>query len=147
MVAPKKKLKKKHPIVLKFEHFIIGSVIAFIALLVLLLTGTTYSKIYEFRRQQGIQPFYDTSAFSEYGKPGEALRTEELDLPLSNGKGERILYRSQKADGSPTISSGMVFIPNAASDTPRPVVAWAHGTVGMGRECAPSRATNPLSAI
>ena len=147
MVAPKKKLKKKHPIVLKFEHFIIGSVIAFIALLVLLLTGTTYSKISEFRRQQGIQPFYDTSAFSEYGKPGEALRTEELDLPLSNGKGERILYRSQKADGSPTISSGMVFIPNAASDTPRPVVAWAHGTVGMGRECAPSRATNPLSAI
>lgn len=148
MVAPKKQSKKKrHPVVIKFEHFIIGSVIAFIALIVLLLTGTTYSKISEYRRQQGLQPFYDTTAFSEYGKPGEALRTEELDLPLSNGNAQRILYRSQKADGSPTISSGMVFIPNAASDTPRPVVAWAHGTVGMGRECAPSRSTNPLNAI
>lgn len=42
----------------------------------------------------------------------------------------------------------MVFIPNnTTAGTPRPVVAWAHGTVGMGDACAPSRTPNPESAI
>ena len=146
-VQKKQKTKKSHPIILKLKHVVLGTIVALIILLGLLLTGTTFSKISEWRRQQGLQPFYDTSVFSEYGVPGEILRTENLTVSLNNGTAQRILYRSQKADGSPTISSGMIFIPNSPATQPRPVVAWAHGTVGMGRECAPSRSTNPLSAI
>ena len=148
MVAPKKQTKaKKHPVILKLKHVVLGAVLALVIIFALLLTGTTFAKISEWRRQQGLQPFYDTSVFSEYGQPGEVLRTENLDVSLANGTAQRILYRSQKADGSPTISSGMLFIPNSPSSQPRPVVAWAHGTVGMGRECAPSRSTNPFNAI
>jgi alpha-beta hydrolase superfamily lysophospholipase len=42
----------------------------------------------------------------------------------------------------------MVFIPdNDAAGSPRPVVAWAHGTVGMGDQCAPSRTPDPVAGI
>jgi pimeloyl-ACP methyl ester carboxylesterase len=42
----------------------------------------------------------------------------------------------------------MVFIPdNDAAGTPRPVVAWAHGTVGLGPQCAPSRSAHPVGNI
>ena len=43
------------------------------------------------------------------------------------------------------VSSGMVFVPTTpAPPGGRPVVAWAHGTVGQGDACAPSRSENPL---
>lgn len=146
-VQKKASSKKRHPVILKLKHVLLGILLALVILLALLFTGTTFSRISEWRRQQGLQPFYDTSVFSEYGLPGELLRTENLNVSLSNGTAQRILYRSQKADSSPTISSGMIFIPASSASEPRQVVAWAHGTVGMGRECAPSRYTNPLSAI
>ena len=148
MSAQKKQnTPKKHPIILKFKHFVFAVLLVVVVLIIFLFTGTSFSKISEYRRQQGLQPFYDTAVFSEYGTPGELLRTEKLETSLKQGSAQRILYRSQKADSSPTISSGMIFIPNKPTDKPRPVVAWAHGTVGMGRECAPSRSSNPLNAI
>jgi pimeloyl-ACP methyl ester carboxylesterase len=39
----------------------------------------------------------------------------------------------------------MIFIPTAPAPAEgRPVVAWAHGTLGMGDACAPSRSDKPL---
>jgi pimeloyl-ACP methyl ester carboxylesterase len=84
--------------------------------------------------------FYTASASNLPGTHGQLLRAQVLtDLSLTDAVGWRILYRSESADGRPVSVSGMVFAPKAPSSTPRPVVAWAHGTVGSADACAPSR--------
>ena len=58
----------------------------------------------------------------------------------------RMLYVSERPDGTPAASGGMLFIPDSpAPPEGRPVVAWAHGTLGLGDACAPSRSANPLA--
>lgn len=57
-------------------------------------------------------------------------------------KAWRILYRSQAAaDDKPIVVSGMVLAPTNASAGLRPILAWAHGTVGSADSCAPSKTT------
>ncbi|MEI7629544.1 MAG: lipase family protein, partial [Actinomycetes bacterium] len=57
----------------------------------------------------------------------------------------RMLYSTQRPDGTPAVSGGMMFIPDGPAPAGgRKVVAWAHGTVGQGDACTPSRSTNPL---
>lgn len=78
--------------------------------------------------------------------PGTVIRTEPLGVQVTGGSAQRMLYVTQRPDGTPAVSGAMVFIPTGGdSAEPRPVVAWAHGTVGMGNACAPSRSDNPLS--
>lgn len=99
-------------------------------------------------RQAKLQPFYDTEGLSLNGTLGEVVRQEPLGIDVEGGTAKRILYRTQKADGSPTFSSGMVFIPNSPAPAEgRPVVAWAHGTLGMGKQCAPTRTPDPEKSI
>lgn len=76
-------------------------------------------------------------------KPGLMLRRESLPsvLGLSGGGQERILYSSTDGVGGtkPVVVSGAVFLP--AGTPPQggwPIVAWAHGTMGMADVCAPS---------
>lgn len=77
--------------------------------------------------------------------PGQLLRAEPLGVEVTGGTGYRILYVSQRPDGTAAAASGMVFIPSAAPPAEgRPVIAWAHGTLGMGDACAPSRSSDPL---
>lgn len=76
---------------------------------------------------------------------GSVIRTEPLGVEVPGATALRILYTSQRPDGSPAASSGMIFIPTTpAPASGRPVVAWAHGTLGMGDACAPSRSDKPL---
>ena len=99
-------------------------------------------------RQNTLAPFYDTSGLHVSGPLGQVVRSQPLGVHVDNGTALRIIYRTQRADGSRTFSSGMVFIPdNDAAGTPRPVVAWAHGTVGLGPQCAPSRSAHPVGNI
>ena len=94
--------------------------------------------------QAAIEPFY-VPPEPLPAEPGTVIRTEPLGVDVPGGTGYRMLYVSEKPDGTPAASSGMIFIPDApAPPGGRPVVAWAHGTVGMGDACAPSRAANPL---
>jgi hypothetical protein len=76
--------------------------------------------------------------------PGAVLRFESVAGVPSGGRGWRILYRTQTADGSPAVSSGLVFAPGPQAPAVPPggrnVIAWAHPTVGLGVDCAPSRA-------
>jgi Secretory lipase len=68
----------------------------------------------------------------------------ELSLPGA-AKAMRISYTSTGFDGRPTIVTGAVFVPpGAAPKHGWPVLAWAHGTVGIADVCAPS--ANPRSA-
>lgn len=51
-----------------------------------------------------------------------------------------VLYRSEDIDGEPVAVSGVVYAPDAPPpEGGRPVVSWAHGTVGVADACAPSR--------
>jgi pimeloyl-ACP methyl ester carboxylesterase len=91
----------------------------------------------------GVSDFYVwTDAMP--AKPGRLLRSEALGVEQSlssAGTGVRILYASTDGLGgtSPVIVSGALFLPKG--DAPRggwPLLAWAHGTVGVADICAPS---------
>jgi pimeloyl-ACP methyl ester carboxylesterase len=85
-------------------------------------------------------PFYETPSLVAT-KPGELLRQAPFTgyaLP-AGARALRILYHSLSADGGDVATSGVVLIP--AGDPPPggwPVIAWAHGTTGVARMCAPS---------
>jgi alpha-beta hydrolase superfamily lysophospholipase len=88
-----------------------------------------------------ITPFYDTALPLGPGQPGDLIRSEPAkDLHLSPGvSAVRILYRSLSPSKSPVPASGVVLIP--AAEAPAggwPIIAWAHGTTGVTRPCAPS---------
>lgn len=76
--------------------------------------------------------------------PGRLLRSEPVELPLlipGASRGFRILYTSTDGvDGNaPIVVSGDVFFPaGRAPGGGWPVIAWAHGTVGLDDICAPS---------
>lgn len=151
MAKTNKKIAKKHSFFSRhkhIKHIIVGLGIA-ILLFVLLIVGLyTYSKFKTDHQQSKLQPFYSTNGLAVSGPLGQVMRSEPLGVYVPNGRAIRIIYRTQRSNGSITFSSAMVFIPNdSESGSPRPVVAWAHGTVGMGDACAPSRTPNPLNAI
>jgi alpha-beta hydrolase superfamily lysophospholipase len=85
--------------------------------------------------------FYDPPASLDGRMPGELIRSAPFDgysLP-AGAHAVRLLYVSRALDGSPVATSGVVLIP--AGEPPRggwPVIAWAHGTSGVARMCAPS---------
>ena len=102
------------------------------------------SKITTTVRQDGLQDFY-AAPNPLNASAGTLLRIEPLGVDVPEGTGYRILYVTERPWGEPAVSGGMVFIPDAAAPADgRPVVAWAHGTLGQGDACAPSRSTNPL---
>lgn len=73
----------------------------------------------------------------EPGEPGELIDREALEV--TGAIGERILYHSTSASGDAVPVSGYVMLPDG--DPPEggwPLIAWAHGTVGLGDRCAPS---------
>jgi pimeloyl-ACP methyl ester carboxylesterase len=49
-----------------------------------------------------------------------------------------MLYHSRSEQGGDIAVSGFAVVPTAAPNGKRGVFAWAHGTVGLGDECAPS---------
>lgn len=76
------------------------------------------------------------------GAPGTLIAQVPLASPLtlpSAGRAYRILYASRDVHGRPAVSSGAVFLPKRAAPAGGyPVIAWAHGTTGLGDDCAPS---------
>jgi pimeloyl-ACP methyl ester carboxylesterase len=85
--------------------------------------------------------FYDTPANLSATKPGALLRSETVEqyaLP-KGARGVRILYHSRDAAGRDVATSGVVLIPAGRAPAGGwPVIAWAHGTSGVARSCAPS---------
>lgn len=91
----------------------------------------------------GVSPFYVFGA-SAPRTPGKLLRTEALSQAQSldgAANGTRILYSS--TDGlsgkAPVVVSGALFVPKGEAPAGGwPLLAWAHGTVGVADICAPS---------
>lgn len=73
---------------------------------------------------------------------GSLIRAVPLDPALSvagAGAAYRILYSTLDQHDRPAVSTAVVFTPRGlAPDGGWPVIAWAHGTVGLGDDCTPS---------
>ena len=103
-------------------------------------------------RQAALDPFYAPPQPLD-AAPGTLLRTEPLAFAdpvettdVEGGTAYRMLYVSARPDGTAAVSGAMVFIPDTPAPAEgRPVLAWAHGTVGMGDACAPSRSTKGIN--
>ena len=84
--------------------------------------------------------FYEPDGILTTGKPGDILSQEPKALADDlHGTGYRITYVSTTPSGDRVPVTGVVIVPN----TPKPaegypVVAWSHGTTGIGDKCAPS---------
>lgn len=82
------------------------------------------------------------------GAPGTVIRSEAITNGVPEGADAwRILYLSTGLDGEPIAVSGLVIAPEGSSASPRPVVAWANGTVGVLPECGTSHTNNPFVQI
>jgi Secretory lipase len=85
--------------------------------------------------------FYDTSSPLSPGSPGQLIRSQAVEgYALPRGvRAIRILYHSRGATGKDAPASGVVLVPPGPSpEGGWPVIAWAHGTSGVARICAPS---------
>lgn len=127
--------RRRHPFLSLF-FIVLGLIVAALVMYVAVTTWQTN------KRQEKLAPFYDTTGLSAEGPLGEVVRSENLGVEVVGGIGYRILYRTERADGSNTFSSGMVFVPYAPAPN-KPVLAWAHGTLGLGDSCTPSRTKDP----
>lgn len=80
--------------------------------------------------------------------PGRLLRAEPFIAEVPDGaRAWRILHTTTDHEGAPTVASGIVLVPEGpAVRGGRPVVAWAHGTTGQARQCAPSLLAEPFTA-
>jgi pimeloyl-ACP methyl ester carboxylesterase len=91
----------------------------------------------------GVAAFYDPAGPAA-AKPGTMIRTEPqpAESSLQNaGNAMRILYSSTDGlDGkTPIAVSGSLFLPKGEAPAGGwPLIAWAHGTVGIADVCAPS---------
>ena len=97
-------------------------------------------------QQSRLAAFYEVPPDLAPGVPGSVIRFEPLTVDGIHGRGWRILFRSEDVHGRATVSPGVVFAP-ADIGSNRTVVAWAHGTVGLGPMCAPSRDPDMLHHI
>ncbi|SEH83659.1 Alpha/beta hydrolase family protein [Mycolicibacterium rutilum] len=74
--------------------------------------------------------------------PGGLIESVPLDPALSvagAGAAYRILYATIDQHDRPAVSTAVVFTPKTPPPPGGwPVVAWAHGTVGLGDDCTPS---------
>jgi alpha-beta hydrolase superfamily lysophospholipase len=82
-----------------------------------------------------------------HARNGHVFDIERMDvtsyLRSARARAVRVMYRSQGVQGKPVAVTGFLMTPRG--EPPKrgwPIVAWAHGTSGVGSECAPSRWPN-----
>ncbi len=96
------------------------------------------------RRTLALDSFYVPPDPLPAAEPGDLISAEPMDAYLLPGArlrahAWRVLYRSTGAVGEPTAVSGTVLLPRSKARGPRPLVAYAVGTHGIGDAAAPSR--------
>lgn len=132
IIAPGKRLK---PWV---RWLVLGCII------IIILVGGLY---WRFQRAATALPppaFYTPPDPLPAGAPGTIIRQELLTDNLPEGAvAWRIMYLSTGMNGEPIAVTGVVVAPKEAGPSPRPVIAWAHGTIGVLPECAVSHTADP----
>lgn len=90
--------------------------------------------------------FYTIRPGDLAGPPGTLIRAEPIKIAfVYRAKAYRILYVSRDIRDSKIAVSGMAVVSTFPRRGARPVVAWAHGTSGVARKCAPSLLSDPLA--
>ncbi|MDP8988286.1 MAG: lipase, partial [Actinomycetota bacterium] len=77
------------------------------------------------------------------GEPGDLVALAARSTPEvpAGARAWDLLYLSEGGDGRSAAVGGVVYAPGGPPpDEGRPVLSWAHGTVGLADHCAPSRA-------
>jgi pimeloyl-ACP methyl ester carboxylesterase len=83
--------------------------------------------------------FYTAPSPLPSDPPGTVIRSESLDGAPEGAVAWKILYLSTSHTDEPTAVSATLVVPTTPAPTGgRPVVAFAHGTVGIAPNCAPS---------
>ena len=83
---------------------------------------------------------YEPPTPLEAAEPGTLIWAEKVDLALNPPATVwRMLYHSRNGSDRDIAVSGFAVVPTAAATGARPIYAWAHGTAGLGDQCAPSR--------
>lgn len=116
-----------------------------IGLLVLILVFSVF--VWFQKETNPVQPgaFYTPPESLPDGAPGLVIRSEELTSDLPRGsQAWRILYKTTDLNDRPIAVSGLLIVPTAKAENPRPILAIAHGTQGIYPYCATSQRTNPL---
>ncbi len=91
--------------------------------------------------------FYNPPARLPAGKPGTLIWARPIQAP-KGATAHKVLYKSTLRNGRAVAVSGLVIAPRArAPRGGRRVVAWAHGTLGGARNCAPSIPGNPAQNL
>ncbi len=94
------------------------------------------------------RPFYTPPNPLPAGAPGDLVRTEPSRIALDpaghgnySGTGTRIMYQSIDGRGQPVAVTGTYFEPDRpwTGSGPRPLIALAPWTQGLGDQCAISR--------
>ncbi|MFE3291276.1 lipase family protein [Rhodococcus sp. NPDC059234] len=74
--------------------------------------------------------------------PGTVVTREQLPpiaLLPNTADSYRVVYWTEGPTGTPARSAGAVYLPKGVAPAGGwPVVSWAHGTTGVGDDCAPS---------
>ncbi|KAF5229484.1 hypothetical protein FANTH_14189, partial [Fusarium anthophilum] len=86
--------------------------------------------------------FYATAKNFSNSRPGDVLKLSPInpdimDVPAGVAA-YKIQYTSTDLDGSPVPATGFIAFPFVRQNSPFKLVAYAHGTTGMFRGCAPS---------
>lgn len=98
-------------------------------------------------RNPAIDAFYDPPD-DVVAAPGTILRSERFDRGIpDNAEAWKVLYATTDPAGQPIAVSGLIIAPRDPGPGPHPVLAWAHGTTGIARACAPSISKQPLEGI
>jgi alpha-beta hydrolase superfamily lysophospholipase len=91
--------------------------------------------------------FYTPPANMSKKAPGTIIRSTPITAP-PGAKAWKVLYHSRAVDGRDIAVSGIVVAPTStAPKGGRPVLTWAHGTAGLGDQCAPSKQPDAAGAI
>jgi pimeloyl-ACP methyl ester carboxylesterase len=80
-------------------------------------------------------PFFDPGD-TPAGAPGEIIRSRPVTVAIDGAEAWQVLHWSRTAEDRPVAVSATVVAPTASTSTPRAVLAWAHGTTGMGDQCS-----------
>ena len=101
-------------------------------------------------RPAGLPPWYDVppTAAAHPGNPGRLIKFQNVGQPPGvDATAYRVMYASRTATGTPSVVTGLVYVPNTPAPAGGyPVVSWAHGTNGMAPQCAPSLTPDDLSS-
>lgn len=115
-----------------------------VGVVLLLVMVVALSGLYVATQPTPIPAFYQTPKIESTWLAGRLIRQQAVtdDLP-QHAQAWRMLYVSTNSTQQKIALSAMVIAPVAQSMTPRPILLWAHGSVGVLPHCAVSHTRHP----